>query len=181
MDNDNVSEWVTRIDLARDGRHVNVEYFFKGWQQNVSSPNQYGYGVETTVEALLQKFERQGFVVWMTDGQTGRALRGNITRIDFLLIEGQMHIRKYPYGWTARTPHMTDDIRTPEECEAAIKWCSDHGWLVRRWPGGGRAWAGPLLPVRDYSTIKMLRHQISQRRERGEADERNHFNLAFDY
>ncbi len=117
----------------------------------------------------------------MKDGNTGRALRGNITRIDFILIEDQMHIRKFPYGWTARTPHMTDDIKSPQECENAIAWCNTHGWIVHRWPGGARAWCGELLPVRDYSTIKFLRQQIAQNHQYGQSDERTNYNLAFDW
>lgn len=178
---ENLDQDITRIDLERDGQHVNLSYWFYGWVQGFSSPKAFAYAVETNIEMLLTKFKRQGFTVWMMDGVTGRALRGLTTRIDFICIEGQMHIRKYPYGWTALTPPISDEIKTTQECEAAIRWCNENGWTVHRWQSGGRAWKGPLLPVRDHATIKLIRKQLADKRSRGEADERNQANLAFDW
>jgi len=172
---------ITRIDLEQQGDHILVEYFKKGWVQGESSPLLYGFEVDTLISRLLFQYQQSGFSVWMADNAHGRALRGNPTRIDFIQHNGEMHVKKFPYGWTAKTPAMTDKVLSDPEIADAIKWCEDHHWTVYRWPGGARAWWGKVLPIRDASDIRHMRRIIEGNRLSGHPDERVNYNLAFYY
>jgi hypothetical protein len=171
----------TRIDLERQGDHILVEYFDRGWQQGISSPTIYSFAVDTLISKLLFEYQQAGFTVWMADELHGRALRGNITRIDFIQHNGEKHVKKFPYGWTAKTPALSDKVISDAESDQAINWCAEHGWTVYRWPGGARAWNGPVMPIRDASDIRHMRRIINNNRMSGHADERINFNLAFYY
>jgi hypothetical protein len=116
----------------------------------------------------------------MMDNDHGRALRGEITRVDILQVAGKWSVRKYPYGWTAKTRPISQREMTDAEAATAIAWCKQHGWTVREFPGGARAWKGEVKPVRDASTIKMLRRQIEANFRRNEVDVRARFDMAFD-
>ncbi len=34
------------------------------------------------------------------------------------------------------------------DVDVALTWCREHGWAVREWPGGARAWKREVEPVR---------------------------------
>ena len=177
----NEQKVVTRIDLESSGEHVLVEQWYEGWV--ATSPCDI-YRQETgLISSLLAQYERQGYTVWMCDARTGRALRGQITRMDFVkLSDGAWEIRKWPYGWSARThPISIDDKPDGFDLEAALAWSEQHGWLVRRWPDGARAWKGELQPVRDAFAIRAMRRQVDNNIIANHIDPRRAFNLAFDF
>jgi hypothetical protein len=117
----------------------------------------------------------------MCDQTHGRALRGKITRIDFEIKPDRVHVKKYPFGWTAKTRPIKQYEITPEEYQADLKWLKDHGWSMREWPGGSRAFKGDPLPVRTGSTIAYMRRQVERHFASGQLDPRRQFDLAFDF
>jgi hypothetical protein len=172
---------VTRIDLETAGERVLVAQWYEGWVP--TSPCDLYDQQAGPITSLLQQYERQGHTVWMCDERTGRALCGEITRIDFIKLGGNTwQVRKYPYGWTARThPIGVDEKPADFDLEAALVWCEQHHWQIRRWPDGARAWKGELLPVRDASAIRAMRRQVDKNILAGHIDARNKFDLAFDF
>jgi hypothetical protein len=171
---------VTRIDLERCGSGLFVRQWFAGWKDDGSTPPDIDeYVPDQTVSATLAQYERQGFTCEMANGQLGRALRGDITRIDFIQLADGWHIRKYPYGWTAKT-HPISETVSPT-AEDGILWCDAHRWTVRRWPGGARAFKGQPRPIHDKATIQYLRRQVENNQRDGKIDPRRNYDLAFDF
>jgi len=50
--------------------------------------------------------------------------------------------------------------------ESAVTWCQNHGYTVRRWHNGARAWLGGAWVIRTRRQIKTMR----QRAERARRD-----------
>ena len=177
----NTQKVVTRIDLETAGENVLVAEWYEGWVP--TSPCDLYDQKTGLITSLLAQYERQGYTVWMCDARTGRALRGQITRMDFVKLGGEAwQVRKFPYGWTARThPISVDDKPAGFDLEAALTWCEQNGWQVHRWPDGARAWKGELLAVRDASAIRAMRRQVDKNMMAGHIDSRNQFNLALDF
>jgi hypothetical protein len=173
---------VTRIDLERNGDlGVIITEWFEGWVEG-QIPDTQHYEKETTILQSLMMLEREGYAVEMCDPFHGRALRGEVVRIDFINLGGSWHIRKYPRGWTARTRPMHDECQaTGFDPEPAIAWCEQHSWNVRRWPGGARAFKGEPLPVRDASAIRSMRRAVDRNRANGRTDPRHQYDLMFDF
>jgi hypothetical protein len=159
---------------------VMVSQWLEGW--TATSPCDLYELKAGLITELLQQYERQGYTVWMCDQRTGRALRGETTRIDFIETGKGWQVRKYPYGWTAKThPISLDEKPADFDLEAALAWCEQQRWQVHRWPGGARAWKGDLLPVRDASAIRAMRRQVENNIMSGHIDTRRAFDLAFDF
>jgi len=173
---------ITRIDIEqKDGGGILVMFYTEGWVEGQSSPAQYDFQPTETIVGKLQEYERLGYTVEMCDAFHGRALRGRITRIDFMLEAGTWKIKKFPYGWTAKTKPISVTLSNQDEISAALDWCKVHRWTIRTWPNGARAWRGEAMPVRSTSDIRYLRRQIDRGHEAGKADDRAHYDLAFDY
>jgi hypothetical protein len=159
---------------------VLVAEWYEGWVP--TSPCDLYDQTTGLITSLLAQYERQGYTVWMCDARTGRALRGQITRMDFMESSKGCQVRKYPYGWTARThPISIDDKPAGFDLEAALAWCEQNHWQVRRWPGGGRAWRGEPMPVRDASAIRAMRRQVEKNIMSNHIDPRRAFDLALDF
>lgn len=149
---------ITRIDLDQiNPGTVRVRQWAEGWKEGDSPAS------DTTesgsVMFKLMAYEKQGFTCEMADQNTGRALRGKITRIDFLKVGPKFVVKKYPYGWTAKTRPIQECDKTEAEWNDAILWCESHGWNVRRWPEGARAFKGEPQPVRDAKAIMSMRRR----------------------
>ncbi len=43
------------------------------------------------------------------------------------------------------------------DVDAALSWCREHGWAVREWPGGARAWKREVEPVRSALQAERMR------------------------
>ncbi len=96
---------ITRIDMERIGASaVIVRKWYEGWHQNdAGSPDIEDFIESGSISYTLAEYEKQGYTVEMASQSKGRALRGKITRVDIIL-EGETWVmKKYPYGWTAKT------------------------------------------------------------------------------
>jgi hypothetical protein len=175
----------TRIDLEQNGAYgVIVRSWEDGWiEGDIASKTEY---IENeTVFQVLSKIEKDGYTVEMCDRNTGRALRGEIIRIDFTQIGDTWNVKKYPYGWTAKTRPIKDETKPAGfDISAALEWAKKSGWIVREYPGGARAWKGELLPVRDGQTIKRMRNRADKAYYNGtpgDLGSRRQFDLAYDF
>lgn len=167
---------ITRIDIERVGATMlSVRQWYEGWIEG-QAPD-IDEITSGRIEDLLDQYTKQGFACWMASNAKGRALRGKTTRIDFIRLDDGWHIRKYPYGWTAKTSPLSDETKPDTDIAQAIAWCKANGWTVREWPNGARAWKGEIKPIRDTNTIKYLRRQVNQT----VGDIRRQFDLAFDF
>jgi hypothetical protein len=170
----------TRIDLTSTNRGIEVKWFAQGWSDG-SAPYKTTM-CATSIIAFGLGIEKNGYTFEMADAGHGRALCGETTRIDFTTTKDGVKVEKYPLGWTAKTNPITSEVKPGSfDLEVSITWCENHGFTVRRWPGGARAWKGEAMPVRDAGAIMRLRSQIKSAFVRGESDARNSYDLAFDY
>jgi hypothetical protein len=174
---------ITRIDLEMvgAGNLLTVRQWREGWREG-DAPD-IDEMVEGSIMYKLMEYEKQGFAVWMADSSHGRALRGKVARVDFLKLDDGWHLQKFPHGWTAKTPAISDVLKTEAEIEAAIQWCQEQGWTVRRWNSGARAWKGEVKPVRDRAGILAMRRRVEAQFTRGENVGTNQifYDFAFDY
>jgi len=153
---------ITRIDLERVGSTgIIVRSWFQGWRQpDAGTPDMEDYIESGSIPALLAEYERQGFTVEMAHASVGRALRGEITRIDFIHNDSDWIIKKFPFGWTAKTRPLLSETKPADfDMESALAWCESRGWTVYRWDGGARAWKGAPKPVRDRASILAMRRK----------------------
>lgn len=176
---------VTRIDLEaidESGHMVRISQWLEGWQEG-DAPQSSELVSGRSIMFILMDYEKQGYTCEMASRTLGRALRGKITRIDFVKLGSEYHIRKYPYGWTAKTKPLTDKIVSESEFTNAVAWCeSAHGWTVRNWPSGARAWKGEPKPVRDRASILAVRANAERELHMGETGTNKIFyDFAFDY
>lgn len=157
----------TRIDMERAGAHdVIIRKWREGWKiDDAGVPNVEDYVTEGSIAAMLAEYEKAGWTVEMASAGKGRALRGKITRVDVMLDGETWRVRKYPYGWTAKTrPIETREFGTKEEAEVAIQWLRENNWTMFEFPGGARAFRGTPYPVRDRTAILSLRRKFQEER-----------------
>jgi hypothetical protein len=167
----------TRIDFERQGNHVLVQFWQRGWQEGQMTDR-----CDFLVNArILHECEKSGFTVEMADGNHGRALRGEITRVDIVKTETGWKIEKWPFGWSAKTRAISSRAIDEAEATKAIAWLKAEGWTLRQWPNGTRAFKGEAKPVRDAATIRYLRNQANRNHAIGHVDERRNYDLAFDF
>ncbi len=169
----------TRVDIERVGDALTVQQWTQGWKEGNPSDHKDLLHGERIV-SILFSLEKQGFSVWMMDEDHGRALRGEITRIDLIDLNGKTTYSKFPYGWTARTHPISKRTISAEERKQIILWCQEHNWVVREWPGGARAWKYALEPVRSASEIRSMRRQVEDLAHRYGEAKLHFFDLAYD-
>lgn len=89
-------------------------------------------------------------------------MKPKITRFDIEHWQGMIVIRKWYAGWQIGQVNDEYEEKTLEyDMEPVLKWAEDHGWDVRRWPGGARAFApGTLAPVRTKAQIIRTRNRL---------------------
>ncbi|MDR3572821.1 MAG: hypothetical protein P4L50_03085 [Anaerolineaceae bacterium] len=153
---------ITRIDLENAGSGIIKRCWLQGWKEGDPAYSEDFLAGEKISDFLMRSnLEKEGFTIECCDRDHGRALRGEITRIDFRTIAGKVRVSKYPWGWTALTRPVTEETKPVGfDLEASLKWCADNGFTVRRFPGGARAWKGEVLPIRDRYTIQRMRRDI---------------------
>ena len=157
---------ITRIDMERIGASaVMVRKWYEGWHQNdAGAPDIEEFVESGSISYMLAEYEKQGYTVEMASQSKGRALRGKITRVDIIL-EGETWVmKKYPYGWTAKTRPIETKRFNHEEAQIAIQWLKDNRWVVLEWPGGARAWKGRPMPVRDRHAIQVMRRKFDEQK-----------------
>lgn len=154
---------ITRIDLERVGTTgLMVRKWYVGWRMDGSTPADSEEYLDGSIPAYLAQQEKTGFVVWMASGTQGRALRGQITRVDLLQDGEQASLKKFPYGWSAKTPALENKPVTVGELEAALIWLRENRWTVLECANGHRAFRGVPYPIRDRATIQLLRRKAQE-------------------
>lgn len=168
---------VTRIDLERLGSNmILIRQWREGWNRDdAGAPDREDVVENKTISTLLGEYEAQGFTVEMAHAGVGRALRGQITRIDVVLIDGAWKVRKYPFGWSARTRPIEEKTISEEQLPTIIHWFQEKGWTLREWPGGYRGFRGAPKPVRDRAGIQAMRRNAKQQQLNTRCD------FAFDF
>lgn len=164
IDLQKISKEFARIDIEKVGF---TTIFVRVWK-NGYNPNDAGApAFEDMLDAgafsmsgICATVEAQGFSVTMTGSNKARALRGPVTRVDFVKQSDGWHIKKYPHGWRASTRPMSDQVKSYEEVIAAIEWCRENGWSICDFKGEViRAWKGKPVPVRDADSIRKIRNK----------------------
>lgn len=94
-------------------------------------------------------------------------------RIDFVALpQGKVVVTKMRRDTTEKA--RPRDVVTETEVKpsdfdltAALAWCEAHGYTIRQWDGGARAWRGEPWAIR-------TRSQIARRRQQAERPARQH-------
>ena len=86
-------------------------------------------------------------------------------RIDFsILDDNRIIVQKMRREPAERRDVVTDhDVHHDLDLEAALDWCKEHGYTVRTWDGGARAWHGEIWVIRTRAQIKRKREQAERR------------------
>ena len=80
-------------------------------------------------------------------------------RIDFLLQPPVMVV--FFYRLTGGTYMQIDRHDHAQKIFSdVLPWLTSHGYSVRTWPGGARAWLGKPRPIRTRAQIVQLRRQL---------------------
>jgi hypothetical protein len=94
-------------------------------------------------------------------------------RIDFAVVPSGVAVTKFWLIDGRSIPAHGGEIKpTGFDLEAALAWCEAHGYTVRRWNGGARAWKGKPWPVRTQAQILRKRTQVERQVLAGRADGR---------
>ena len=172
---------ITRIDLDELSPTIYRERQWpEGWQEGDTPTSDQTF--EGSLLRRLMELEKEGYTCESDRPGRGRALRGEITRCDFFLSGGAWTVKKFPYGWTARTYPITTEKKPAEfDIEETLAWCQENGWTVRRWPGGARAWKGEPLPIRDQRAVLIMRRRAENKLITGQKVPELFHDLAFDF
>ena len=165
---------ITRIDFERIGQpSVMVRKWYAGYNIHDAGPaNSEEFLENVSIPALLAEYEKQGYCVWMGTPSQGRAIKGAITRIDVIKVGQEWVVKKYCYGWSAKTPPIETKPMNDQQARDAIQWLKDNQWSVMEHPNwnGARAFKGHPIPVREKSAILRMRRDAQDRRENYTAD-----------
>jgi hypothetical protein len=181
---------ITRVDVYQQENGCLLKYWEDGWQEG-DPPFKTELKRGEIVWSVLKELQKRGFTCCQHCTTEGRALRGEITRIDFTILEHGVRVNKYPHGWTAFTKPLSSELKPGNfDVENALRWCEENGWTVYRWPkisdafpAGARAWKGKPEPVRDRYYLPSLRHQFDAASEKNPSKEINtrRIDLAYCY
>lgn len=86
-------------------------------------------------------------------------------RIDFTTLnDGRIVVQKMRREPAERRDVVTDhDIHLDLDLNTALAWCREHGYTVRTWHDGARAWHGEIWVIRTRAQIKRRREQAERR------------------
>lgn len=158
-----VANTTTKLQIEESPSGLLISEWDKGWQEGDPANRRDFLEGKSLQYDLVPVLDKAGFVTYQVQRGVFIALRGEITRIDFVKVGDCWSIRKWPYGWTASTPFIREETKANFDIHAALNWCRENGWTVREWlnfsPSGARAWLGKPLPVRDAHTIKAMRRR----------------------
>lgn len=93
-----------------------------------------------------------------------------IVRLDLIVSgpPGETYVKTWRYQADGRlaqpivAPPKRADPHAPTTLEERVAWLAEHGWKVRTWPGGARAWRYQVTPIRTVYQIKKLRSQLDR-------------------
>lgn len=167
MDINKLPKDVARVDIEKAGQTMlSVRVWLKGFSLNDAGSPAFEDMIDISMLQACKTLEDQGFAVTVYTKERVYALRGPVTRVDFVKQNDGWHIKKYPYGWKASTQPMSDVVKTEEEIKQAIQWCKDQGWTIYDFEGEIiRAWKGKPIPVHDTKSIKKLRAKYPRARQ----------------
>ena len=155
---------ITRIDLEEVSQDcIMVNKFFKGWKEGQALNPDKAEIIEgkRLLDVLYDLKTHSGYALSMITTKRWKLLKGEITRIDFIK-DGVWTVKKYPYGWTARTEPLTTEVKGAEfDFDQALAYLHSKGWVTVRWDGGGRAWKYRKAPIRTKEEILSLRKKSS--------------------
>lgn len=161
IDLKNLPKDIARLDIERAGfTTIFVRVWKKGFNPDDAGAPDFEELVDGGAESMSQicaAVKAQGFSITMSGSNKARALRGEVTRVDFVKEVDGWHIKKYPHGWRASTLPMSDVVKPEEEIKQAIAWCMENGWIVRENKGHSRAWKNKLMPVRTREEMRRCR------------------------
>ena len=86
----------------------------------------------------------------------------NPDRIDFVVTEAGTFVTKL---WTVDGRDVAPDgaeVKAEFDLDNAVDWLQRHGYTVRRWPTGARAWKGQPWPIRTRSQIRRRRAEVER-------------------
>lgn len=83
-------------------------------------------------------------------------------RIDFIQTAAGVVVRKYSKQPYKDRIHSCETKPADFDLQAALDWCQTHGYTVRTWHGGARAWKGAIWPIRTSWQIVRKRQDLEQ-------------------
>jgi hypothetical protein len=84
-------------------------------------------------------------------------------RIDFAVAtSGVVGTRFWQIDGRPIAPRGAEDKPAGFDLTAALAWCEQHGYTVRRWEGGARAWKGKPWPIRTREQILRKRGEVER-------------------
>jgi len=85
-------------------------------------------------------------------------------RIDFTVLDdGRIIVQKMQRQAAQRRDFVTDhDTHVDLDLQTALAWCREHGYTVRTWHNGARAWHGTPWVIRTREQIKRRREQADR-------------------
>ncbi|HEY4692503.1 MAG TPA: hypothetical protein VIH16_03645 [Bellilinea sp.] len=174
----------TRMDLTAQYGGVAVRCWSGHWQEG-DMPDQEIFREGVTLDQACMALEDAGWSVVIftsrNSNQTARALRGDITRVDFYLTSQGLAAKHYPYGWKANTRPIRVEHWPVDQFESQVEDYQARGWTVRVWRNGARAFKGAPEPVRNQNEIMVLRHRVEKDFQHGEHNDTRNYNLAYDF
>ena len=176
----------TRMDLTAVYGGVAVKCWSGHWQEG-AAPEFETFREGVSIDQACMVLEDAGWSVLIyhprNGNQIAKALRGEDTRIDYFALATGLVVKHYPYGWKAGTRPTKIEHLPINELESLLEDRRLHGWTVRTWKNGARAWKGEPLPVRNANEIMVLRHRVEKDfvTQGGAFENARGFNLAFDF
>lgn len=88
----------------------------------------------------------------------------NPNRVDFSVCDAGVVITKFwkQDGRDVPDPKGANIKPLGFNLDGAIAWLEAHGYTVRRWPNGARAWKGTPWPIRTRGQIQRKREQVEK-------------------
>lgn len=107
-------------------------------------------------------------------------------RIDFLTLpQGRIVVTKMRRD--VSVPAVPRDVVTGTEVKSpdfdlteALTWCTTHGYSIRQWDGGARAWKGEPWVIRTRSQVTRRRRQAERQARAGRTTNLLSLDFAFE-
>jgi hypothetical protein len=100
-----------------------------------------------------------------------KTLSKHPARIDFAVVPSGVAVTKFWLVDGRSIPLNGGEMKPAGfDLEGALAWCEAHGYTVRRWEGGARAWRGVPWPVRTHAQILRKRSEVERMVFAGHAD-----------
>jgi hypothetical protein len=92
-----------------------------------------------------------------------KSLSKHPDRIDFIVVPSGVAVTKFWLIDGRSIPLHGGEMKPVDfDMEGALAWCEAHGYTVRRWEGGARAWKGAPWPIRTRAQILRKRSEVER-------------------